>query len=274
MDWRNATSAMVLVPILALPAPRALRAGAEAGSPTVAAQDGVSHHPARPCRSRRSRVRRSTIVVSDTVALASEYLRDRSVGVSSNHHARAAWDNFYQSCDVLIRRYARKLGIRGPDADDCAQEVWTDLLRTLPTFTHDPSRGRFSSWLYAVVRGKASDMVRRKMRRPAVPLSQALVADLADTDSDPALLFDAKLNRESVQTALSQLNAISSGTSFRVIYLRCIQGLPVREVADGLGLSSEQVWVREHRMKRKLRELLSPTRGPQSLRPNATPVLY
>ena len=264
---------MVLVPILALPAPRTLRAGAEPGSPQVTAHRVLSHHAARPCRSRRSRGRRSTSVASITVALASEYLHDRSDGVSSNPQARAAWDNFYLSCDSLIRKFTRKLGIRGADADDCTQEVWTDLLRRLPTFVHDPSRGTFSSWLYTVVRGKASDMLRRRMRRPAVPLSRAVVANLADPDSDPARLFDANLNRKSVQSALSQLSATSSETSFRVIYQRCMLGLPVREVADGLGLSSEQVWVREHRMKRKLRELLERTTAVELLRPNATPVL-
>ena len=47
-------------------------------------------------------------------------------------------------------------------------------------------------------------------------------------------------------------------SAYRVLHLRYWEGMSAPEVADALGLTPQQVWVREHRMKRKLEQLLRP----------------
>src|SRR5262249_31765134 len=90
-----------------------------------------------------------------------------------------SWEQFYEICDPLLRRYA--LGFHVPRADltDFVQEVWTELVKTLREFPYDRQRGRFSSWLYRVVHCKAIDWLRRRTRHPTVSLglqSQAILA--------------------------------------------------------------------------------------------------
>ena len=207
-----------------------------------------------PRRRRRESPRLPASPCSATIALAGEYLRVSSQGCRPRAMAQAAWEGFFPWCDGTIRRFAMRFGHRGVDPDECAQETWIDLLRRLPRFEHDHARGRFSSWLYSVVRNKAHDLLRTRLRRPASPLAEAPA--VASNESTPDRAAQLEEERSVVRDALSRLRERSSEQSYQVLQLRFVEGLCVREVADALGLSPEQVWVREHRMKRKLRDLL------------------
>jgi RNA polymerase sigma-70 factor (ECF subfamily) len=187
---------------------------------------------------------------------ASEYLRCTAVGTQPSGELREAWEQFYGSCDTLIRKFTRKIAPRQIDQDDCAQEVWTDLLRTLPDFKLDRSRGRFSSWLYTVVRSKATNQLRRQARDRCAGILST-VRTVAPASDEPARQFDRQLERQAVRSALTTLKGITSDRSFQVLHMRHMEGRSVREVAQSLGMKPGQVWVTEHRMKRKLHRLLS-----------------
>src|SRR5262249_10321161 len=113
-------------------------------------------------RRRRASSEGNNALSATTLSLAGEYLRCRSANVEAAPRLRAAWREFYNACDSAIGRFARRLRLRATDVDDCKQDVWADLMRSLPRFSLDHSRGRFSSWLYTVVRSKATDVLRRQ----------------------------------------------------------------------------------------------------------------
>ena len=207
-----------------------------------------------PRRRRRESPQLAASPCSATIALAGEYLRLSSRGCRPHATEQAAWEKFFPWCDGTIRRFAMRFRHRGVDPDECAQETWVDLMRRLPRFEHDHTRGRFSSWLYTVVRNKAHDLLRTRLRRPAAPLAEAPV--VASKDSSPDRAVQLEEERSVVRDALSRLRERSSEQSYQVLQLRFVEGLCAKEVADALGLSPEQVWVREHRIKRKLRDLL------------------
>jgi len=64
-----------------------------------------------------------------------------------------------------------------------------------------------------------------------------------------------------VRNALAELAPQVSATSFCVLYLRSIKECTVPEVASQLGLTSEQVRFRHHRMKQKLRHQIEVLAG-------------
>ena len=109
------------------------------------------------------------------------------------------------------------------DVDDCRQDVWADLLRTLPGFSVDASRGRFSTWLYTVVRSKATDILRKRSRQPVDQAGSTLLAAMPGRDADPAQQCQQKSEREAVHRAISQLRHIASEQSFRVVQLRWLE---------------------------------------------------
>jgi hypothetical protein len=54
---------------------------------------------------------------------------------------------------------------------------------------------------------------------------------------------------------LAELRSQVSECSYRVLYLRWIEGRTASETAAALGLIPEQVWFREYRMKNHFRRL-------------------
>jgi len=209
----------------------------------------------------RSRTRAQTTSVEvrrealapETIALAGAYLRDPA---SASPEACVAWKEFHTATDPTIRAFAARFFKSSSDVDDCGQEVWMDLVKNLPDFDFDQSRGRFTSWLFTIVRNKAADIARRSARRPAEPISAAV--DQADQDAEsPTDSLERKAAIDSVRAALDKLKFGTSPENYRLLHMRHIEGRDVADVAEELGISPSQVWAREHRLKGKLRKMLA-----------------
>lgn len=168
----------------------------------------------------------------------------------------AAWQRFYEEFCPVVARFALACGVPQNDLHDCAQEVWTAVVTNLRHFRYDPQRGRFCTWLYALVRSKAIDRARQRTRHPTRNLVADDHAAIHSRDPDPATQCERNSERQLVRGALTELEKRVSKRSYRVVQLRWIEGRTVPEVAAALGLTAEQVRFRDHRAKKKLRRLL------------------
>jgi RNA polymerase sigma factor (sigma-70 family) len=162
-----------------------------------------------------------------------------------------AWEQFYRICDPLLQRYARVFHVPETDLTDFLQEVWTELIKTLRSFHYDRARGRFSSWLYRVVRSKAIDLLRRRTRRPPLNLSSAYQEAIESREDDPATACERNNQQEQVRHVLTQLCHQVSPSNYRLFHLRWIEGRSMEEIATALHLAPNQVRFRHHRTKRK-----------------------
>jgi RNA polymerase sigma-70 factor, ECF subfamily len=170
-----------------------------------------------------------------------------------------AWEEFYRVYGNLIRRFVLTQGLRGADADDCVQEVWSTVAQKLGEFERSPERPGLRAWLYAVVRSRTADYLRRNLRRPAEPLDAALArgAEPVSLEPDPAATFDREWQQALLRTALEELRRHVSERSYRTLEMRLFEGRSEAETAEALGLTIEQVRYRKHRMQQKLRALVA-----------------
>lgn len=184
------------------------------------------------------------------------YLLCRSQGLPPDRSLRKAWEQFYGSHVGLIRRFAVACGVPTSDLDDCVQQVLADLIRRLPGFRHDPERARLRTWLYVLVRSRAADLHRYRLRHPTERLSEAAAAKLCARDGDPAAAYEQQRRRAAVQRVLAALNRRASLVDYCVLHMRCIEDRTVAEIALVLGLTPAQVSRRSYRMKQEFRRLL------------------
>ncbi len=77
-----------------------------------------------------------------------------------------AWGTFVDLYTPLVYRFCRRRGLQAADAADVAQEVMTQVMRSIGGFTYDPSVGRFRDWLGAVVRTHVGRLHRKLVRQP------------------------------------------------------------------------------------------------------------
>jgi RNA polymerase sigma-70 factor (ECF subfamily) len=232
--------------------------GVSPAAQVMAQADVVARRMAEPSAAYSSQRDNARIVITrQMVEGAQRYLLTRESDAAPDSQATRAWQTFYSRCDRLIRHYSGKFQRSGVDPEDCAQDVWSQLLRTLPAFELKPGRGQFNSWLYAVVRSKANDILRKSARQQTEAMSAEISADLATRDADPSENCERQETIQCVRNALATLRRQVSDTSFQVLHLRQIQGKTVDETAQLLGISPQQVWARDHRMRRKLRDLIA-----------------
>jgi RNA polymerase sigma factor (sigma-70 family) len=87
--------------------------------------------------------------------------------------------------ESLIDAHAHELhrflyGLVGPaEAEDCLQETFMSALRAYPRLDN---AGHLRAWLYTIAQRKATDMIRRRTRRPTRPLDEAPEPSVAATE--------------------------------------------------------------------------------------------
>ena len=92
--------------------------------------------------------------------------------------------------DRLVEAHAAELhrflvGLIGPaDAEDCLQETFMSALRAYPRLHHGQ---HLRAWLYTIAQRKATDIVRRRARRPTAPLDGVDPVAPAPPDADEGL---------------------------------------------------------------------------------------
>ena len=170
------------------------------------------------------------------------------------------WEKFFWTYSPYVRRVVRSSGIKGNDVEDCAQEVWLEIVRQLAAGNYDPRRGQFSCWIFTIARNKAIDCARAHGRNRAV--------DCADLDFlpsrrelDPAVMFERKRRSSLLHLALYELFQRTSSATFEALYQVSIEEKDFPHVAERLGLTVNQVRYRKRRAKQSLRAIFADRRA-------------
>src|ERR1700722_9457419 len=77
---------------------------------------------------------------------------------------RRGWDQFVELYSPLLFSWARRVGLQDADAADLVQDVFAILVRKLPEFKYDPTRG-FRNWLRTLTLNKWREFLRRRAVR-------------------------------------------------------------------------------------------------------------
>jgi RNA polymerase sigma-70 factor (ECF subfamily) len=162
--------------------------------------------------------------------------------------------NDVESFETLVRRYRQELfhflirfaGGRAA-AEDVFQEAFLQVHLSIDTF--DTSR-RFKPWLFTIAANKARDYLRRRGRRPAMPLSAPIgddqsqsFADLMEADLPmPGERLEEEELGQRVRTAVDEL----PDHLREILMLAYFQKFSYNEIADILGIPLGTVKSRLH----------------------------
>jgi RNA polymerase sigma-70 factor (ECF subfamily) len=152
----------------------------------------------------------------------------------------------------LLYYWARRLGLQEPDAADLVQDVFLQLARKLPQFTHD-RKNSFRSWLRTVL----LNQWRTSRRRPHLPVQGDPAAlDDAAAANDVDAFSEAEYQHYLAQRALRLMQAQFQPTTWQACWKQVVEGRSAAEVAAELGISEGAAYVAKCRVLRRLRQEL------------------
>jgi RNA polymerase sigma factor (sigma-70 family) len=172
----------------------------------------------------------------------------------------AAWATFELRYRPVIRAWCSKRSLQPETAEDLTQEILLKLSEQFLRRCYDPDRGRFRSWLKAVVSNALTDYWRARQRRPdAVAIGGTdhgrLLAELASPESAGQLsevIATQPVTRAAL--AVAAVRGRVAEAHWKAFYLYHAEGRPVEEVAAEVGLGVGNVYKILQRIKKQIEE--------------------
>ena len=158
----------------------------------------------------------------------------------------------YRAHAAIVARWAVRLGGPSVDAEDVVHDVFLVVERRLPEFRGD---AQLSTWIYRIT----ALVVRRHLRRARL---RGLFGWLdRRAEAVPSLAPSPLEAAEASQAVLQLYRALDElPEKYRTaLILHELEGLPAVEIAELTGVEPSTVWVRLHRGRRRLEELLART---------------
>jgi RNA polymerase sigma-70 factor (ECF subfamily) len=182
-----------------------------------------------------------------------------------------AWREVIERYQGRMLSFARRMLAERAEAEDIVQEAFLGLLRSLPTY--DASRS-LETYLFAILRNKLHDHLRRRQKGQRQSLDQLEVAEgtpaCVDTDTPSGYLADQEnLTAQRAALAAGLRQWVEQCTEQRrfgdliVIEMLVVLGLRNKEVAADLGLTETAVAGIKFRVLEQWRKLTGDASGAQ-----------
>src|SRR5438270_3296289 len=189
------------------------------------------------------------------------FLKQRLQRLAPDAVLTHAWDSFYRTYTNILRRMAGEFHLDAGESEDLVQEVWAQVIVHLSEFNWQGHGSGLRGWLYTLIRNKALNLIRQKVRHPVRLAGDREMHDVLDRAPGPAEQWEARWDRELMHLLLAELEKKVSPVNHRLLILRWIEDRPRAEVARLLKLSEKQVTYRQQRLFRKLRAAQALYRG-------------
>ena len=159
-----------------------------------------------------------------------------------------AWIDFDSKYRGMICAVAKQRGIAPEDCDDLVQEVMLICCRRIGEFFYDRNRGHFRSYLFAIIKNAAWQMLRRN-----APVPRDIPMEYAD---DIDRMFMEQYQQFLTETVLARLRERVSSQTYSAFEMLAIQQLPVEEVSKITRKTPAALYLIRHRCLRILRRCI------------------
>jgi len=164
-----------------------------------------------------------------------------------NHES---WRLFVKVYGPAIYHYCRRRGLQDADAADVMQEALLQVSKSIPRFDYEPDRGRFRSWLKAVVHSKLCHFFAKcnSSRESSDPHFES---EHAASGIDNGQWQDL-VQQELIVQALEMVKQHCEPASWTAFEMLWKDGRSAAEVAQQMGKSVQWVYVIKSRMTARL----------------------
>jgi RNA polymerase sigma-70 factor, ECF subfamily len=195
----------------------------------------------------------ATIMQKDSALMAPD--NDLALIQDAKEGSLTAFGELVKRHERQMFRIAYNLLHNREDAEDAVQGAFLKAFQKLIQFQ---AKAKFSTWLGRITLNEALTKLRRDpVRRSSIRHEDqdeagSLPKEIADWAPNPEMLYSVKELRNLLETNLRRLNP-----SLRTVFLlHDVEGLPLEDTAETLGLTLGAVKTRSWRARLQLREWL------------------
>lgn len=172
---------------------------------------------------------------------------------------QAAWSEFVEIYQPVIRRLALRKGMQTADAEDVAQRVLLSVSRAIPRWEIDPQRGRFRTWLHRVTQNAILNALSRGPRDRGTGDSDFLrqLEQHAERNGPDSDLLRLEFRREQFRWAARQIQEEFQSATWDAFWLTSVEGVSPEEAAERLKKGVGSIYAARSRVMRRLKEKLS-----------------
>lgn len=168
---------------------------------------------------------------------------------------QAAWGEFCDRYGELIRGFARRRNLQAADCDDVVQETLMALTKAMPQFRYEPGRGKFRSYLKTVTLHVIFRKSRQKKGDVRLDDIETVVsAAVADHETDAE--WENEWRQHHLRQAMRVIEAEFNERDRAAFDAYALGGRGVRETAESLGISEDQVYQAKSRILKRLGQLI------------------
>lgn len=166
-------------------------------------------------------------------------------------HAPADWVRFAKLYSPLILYWCSQFGLQEADAADLVQDVLTRVWRQIGSYHREEGK-RFRGWLWTVTRNRW----RERSRKRQIGVSGDTEVEPSDPTDAVGQLVEDEYNAYLVNRALQLMRTEFEPTTWQACWEFTAEGKPAQQVAAGLGITPNAVYLAKARVLRRLREEL------------------
>lgn len=167
-----------------------------------------------------------------------------------------AWREFCDRYGRLIRGFARRRGLKEADCEDVLQDVLTALSQSMPGFRYDPAKGKFRSYLKAVVVRRVGRLSRQNP--PTTRLEDVGGGAISRAGSEQAAdeAWEEEWRQYHLGRAMRQIAREFAEITVAIFREYVIHNRRAPAVAEALGASLHQVYHAKARILPRLSEIV------------------
>ncbi len=172
---------------------------------------------------------------------------------------RGIWQQFVEHYRPVIIRSARRFGLNEEDAQDAAQHTLMAFFTAYRDGKYDRERGRLRHWLFGIARHSILNVYEKRRNREvnvSGPTDQTGFFARVPGDDRLEEIWEHEWRETLLQQCLIQARREFDAKTFRAFEMFAQDGLPAKQVAEQLGMTSNAVFIAKHRILKRIRELL------------------
>jgi len=187
--------------------------------------------------------------------------RQSLLGRLANWGDQESWRVFFDTYWKLIYGAATRAGLTDAESQDVVQETVISVLKGMPNFKYDATKGSFKGWLLRLTSWRITDQLRKRQRRikdQDRKCDTSTGTTTIEQVPDPVGLqleatWDEEWEKNLLDAAVERVKKKVDPGHYQVFDLYAIKQWPVAKVAKTMKVNSGKVYLIKHRVGRLIK---------------------